>query len=101
MPAKQTAASRLPGERAALDAGVRRDIVQACETIEDCAYQLSLTVNKLGTMGGLAPGDSETHNFKSELDEHMSELDGKIRQILDVVKRIGGDLGSRSNRRGG
>lgn len=97
---KQTAAPGLPG-KSALDAGMRRDIVQACETIEDCAYQLSLTVNKLGTMGSLASGESDTHNFKSQLDEHMSELDGKIRQILDVVKRIGGDLGGRSHRCGG
>jgi hypothetical protein len=91
MRTRQLAVSGLPG-KPALDGGIGRDIVQACETIEDCAHQLSLTVSRLGRMKSLGPEESEPREFKSQLDQHMSELDGNIRQILDAVKRIGGDL---------
>jgi len=74
-----------------LDEGVRRDIVQACGTIENCAQQLSLTLHKLGGLDTL-PGLPQKHDVKTELDSHMAELDGKISQILDAVQQIGGGL---------
>lgn len=89
MHATKTAATTLSGNDP-LDAGMGRDIVAACNTVEGCAYQLSLTVSKLGRMCALAPERSVAHEVKAQLHEHRSELDGKIRQILEVVKRIGG-----------
>jgi hypothetical protein len=80
-----------PAAGRVLDEGARRDIVQACGTIEDCAQQLSHTLHELGGLESL-PGIPSQHDVKAELDSHMAELDGKISQILDAVQRIGSDL---------
>lgn len=98
MHATKISAIPLPGN-APLDAGMGRDIVAACDTVEGCAYQLSLTVSKLGEMCGLAPETSVAHDVKVQLDEHRSALDDKIHQVLEVVKRIGGDLAGRPKQR--